>query len=809
MKKSNSQKNNYGFSIIEVILAGALLAIIVFGIVSAWLYGEHALIKAGDNGRGIAIASEGIELTRNLRDIDFGALQDGTYALTNTGSAWTLTPNQRETIGAFFRTITIASDGTSRRNITSTVTWNNADGTPGSISSSTVLSNWQQVKSNPRKVDSALVITNIVASPASNSVTVTWNTNKAASSRIQYGTTSSYGSDSGVADTSPMVLSHSMQISSLTIATTYHFRIIAVDATGATAYSLDSTFVTAPDTTPPVITGIATNAYMTAFIVSWTTDEASSSRVSCGVNDVTEITTTTTNTNPRVISHQVTINGLTPITEYQCSVYSIDASGNQAISEIFTKFTMNHIPDITNIAFPDIGTTYFVVTWDTDILASSKVRSANLLFPDTPEYDTNPYVLSHSVVVSGLQPCTTYGPDDLTLNSWEPYGAVGGGQVTPGVTTAGCASSAQVMDEHVSEMTQIDAVSVRPYNQNDSYEYVYTISKSTETKEMSIFAVDVTTGNIENETHYGSKNLAILGVNDPLSAVFVIRNYLFLISNATQDQVFVFEIDQDNPLSISPYTTYSVGNSIGSAYVKRVSLNGVDSVLLFLGSDGKMYVVTMEYTMDGNDEIAIDSNANSWHTSVINGLVGGLITDLYVPDEEVGTHVQRVFATSPDDISLVNITSGLPEDFNKSAPTNRDMVQDSQVVGNGLSGGLIVSGVGNNLNNIVNPGAITNIYGEENVGSNTKSLSKTFPNNGYVFANRDVVGEELTAISVNVSNNSELVTEWDFDLSSYFDSSYYDGVFAFNVSTSIAYLPLSGDIFFSKWHKVIIVDPGI
>lgn len=94
-KEGNSKSHKAGFSIIEVILAGSILAIIVFGIVSAWLYGEHALIRAGDTSRGVAIASEGVEIMRNLRDADFAILQDGTYALTNYGSGWNPLKNNK------------------------------------------------------------------------------------------------------------------------------------------------------------------------------------------------------------------------------------------------------------------------------------------------------------------------------------------------------------------------------------------------------------------------------------------------------------------------------------------------------------------------------------------------------------------------------------------------------------------------------------------------------------------------------------------------------------------------------------------
>jgi hypothetical protein len=61
---------------------------------------------------------------------------------------------------------------------------------------------------------------------------------------VEYGLTNAYGTSTAETDTSPRVTSHSVLISSLTCATTYHYRVKSKDAPGNTGVSSDGTFQT-------------------------------------------------------------------------------------------------------------------------------------------------------------------------------------------------------------------------------------------------------------------------------------------------------------------------------------------------------------------------------------------------------------------------------------------------------------------------------------------------------------------------------------------------------------------------------------
>lgn len=167
-----------------------------------------------------------------------------------------------------------------------------------------------------------------VAALATSTARITWTTNEAASSRIDYGTTSGYGTASTSA---ALVTSHSLGFTGLTPATVYHYRVQSVDAASNTATSSDLTFTTdsLPDTTAPGISGISVDPESDSVTVYWTTDEAASSIVEYGPSSTYVSSTTESDTSPRVTSHTVVISGLEPCVTYHYRVVSRDASNNE------------------------------------------------------------------------------------------------------------------------------------------------------------------------------------------------------------------------------------------------------------------------------------------------------------------------------------------------------------------------------------------------------------------------------------------------------------------------------------------------
>jgi len=108
----------------------------------------------------------------------------------------------------------------------------------------------------------ALQISNVqTSSVGSSSAVITWTTNNSASSQVDYGTTTAYGSN--VADTAT-VTSHSVTLTGLTPNTTYHYQVSGTDTFGQNAASPDATFTTTIVVGPASHFALATTATPTA-----------------------------------------------------------------------------------------------------------------------------------------------------------------------------------------------------------------------------------------------------------------------------------------------------------------------------------------------------------------------------------------------------------------------------------------------------------------------------------------------------------------------------------------------------------------
>lgn len=87
-------------------------------------------------------------------------------------------------------------------------------------------------------------ISNITSSPLfPPGSAITWTTNEATTSRVEYGLTDSYGSFTTL--DSSLVTSHTVNITGLGATTTYHYRVISADAAGNSIVGSDNIFVTA------------------------------------------------------------------------------------------------------------------------------------------------------------------------------------------------------------------------------------------------------------------------------------------------------------------------------------------------------------------------------------------------------------------------------------------------------------------------------------------------------------------------------------------------------------------------------------
>ncbi len=94
-----------------------------------------------------------------------------------------------------------------------------------------------------------------------------------------------------------------------------------------------------PDSTPPVISAIAATPNGSGASITWTTNEAASTKVIYSVDSSYGTASSETDTSPRVTSHTKALTGLLACTIYNYKVVSLDAASNTATSSAQTFLT--------------------------------------------------------------------------------------------------------------------------------------------------------------------------------------------------------------------------------------------------------------------------------------------------------------------------------------------------------------------------------------------------------------------------------------------------------------------------------------
>ena len=170
--------------------------------------------------------------------------------------------------------------------------------------------------------------------------TITWRTDQNATSQVEYGLTTAYGTTTPVDPA--MVRDHTVRLTGLEPNTSYQYRVISTDGSGNRARSGNYGFATPRDNQPPTISGVQHQQVTSDSVtVVWTTSEPADSTVRYGPTasyglerSVPAMTT----------SHSVQLTSLQPSTTYHFQAVSEDPSGNEARSTDVT-FTTAAPPD--------------------------------------------------------------------------------------------------------------------------------------------------------------------------------------------------------------------------------------------------------------------------------------------------------------------------------------------------------------------------------------------------------------------------------------------------------------------------------
>lgn len=180
---------------------------------------------------------------------------------------------------------------------------------------------------------------------------------------------------------------------------------IAGDRVDCGAYETQNIIVVKP---VPVISDIKVDVSSQQATITWTTDIPSSTKVSYGPVFYTDNVAIGEN---NVTNHSITIKDLVPTKTYYFRVYSANEDGKEAESATNTFVTpviqTVVIPVIFTQSIEDITETGATITWKTSVPCNSVV-----VFGKTTDYtgklEAKDYVTEHKLVLTGLEPGTTY-----------------------------------------------------------------------------------------------------------------------------------------------------------------------------------------------------------------------------------------------------------------------------------------------------------------------------------------------------------------------------------------------------------------
>lgn len=117
------------------------------------------------------------------------------------------------------------------------------------------------------------IISNVSVDPDAQAAEVTWDTHEDASSQVEYGLISSFGSATVESDTSPRVTSHSVSLASLQSCAHYYFRVKSKDADNNQGISSQSIFKTSGCTISSVTEGNSDSIGVSGGAVSLDTEK--------------------------------------------------------------------------------------------------------------------------------------------------------------------------------------------------------------------------------------------------------------------------------------------------------------------------------------------------------------------------------------------------------------------------------------------------------------------------------------------------------------------------------------------------------
>jgi hypothetical protein len=251
---------------------------------------------------------------------------------------------------------------------------------------------------------------------AATSAVVTWTTSQPMTSQVEYGMSTTHELLSAFSPAP--VTSHSVMLTGLKPGTSYNCAAISTSPDGQTVKSPNMVFSTSDGTGNPAVSRInITDITSNSALVTWTTDQPAASQVEYGATTayglLSEFHSGLTT------DHSVKLTGLTPLTTYDVGALSTNSSGlvGASANVIFATTGPAGAPAVSLVIANDVTTSSARISWDSDQAATSQVEyGPTLTYGSLSAFIASP-VTSHSMLVTGLTPGTTYEYSALSANT--------------------------------------------------------------------------------------------------------------------------------------------------------------------------------------------------------------------------------------------------------------------------------------------------------------------------------------------------------------------------------------------------------
>ena len=278
-------------------------------------------------------------------------------------------------------------------------------------------------------LDAPLIVSGpLVTYLAPTIVRVSWTTNEPATSEVAYGV-SGGPATANAGTTTTFALNHDVVLTGLMPETSYSLVVSSRDPDDNGPSSAPPLVVTTPalpDTTPPVISALRTECVThQAMAVCWDTDEAATAAVTfqnLGTGAVSSLTSQTLS-----LDRCMAVSGLSPSTTYRIAVSSADGGFNVGNAGPIERTTLpdatSGAPVISNLSATYLSETSALVTWQTDVAATTFVRFGEVAgTPDRSAGDLTAATTEHRVVLTGL---AVGAPIYVTAQSTNPCQQMG------------------------------------------------------------------------------------------------------------------------------------------------------------------------------------------------------------------------------------------------------------------------------------------------------------------------------------------------------------------------------------------------